>query len=327
MSSYFDVYIFKVFNKIFKVKNEYKFYLKKSKLLKAVAIYAIYFLIVLIYVKVRIPTFSAQIVFTGAVLIAFIYMGRNLVSSSKKYVNFSTFGINDARQTIRTVSKDKIFSDMYLFLPYFVELTRFMKVNYDEKIKYLIKYLDNNKGYDLKPKEVENFHHQIEILLKHFINQRFNIEKEAEITKKDSHRNRIKIVDLLFRLIMSEDENICDYEDFIKDISKKIKISSSVFEKIKIKYIKDKNDFEDFFNFSQSIDNGALSNEIDNAFKIFGLMNNSTKEQIKKRYKELVFKYHPDKFDFLGNEAFQKAHEMFYKIQNAYEILTKSVTI
>ncbi|MGB0933859.1 MAG: J domain-containing protein [Lishizhenia sp.] len=54
----------------------------------------------------------------------------------------------------------------------------------------------------------------------------------------------------------------------------------------------------------------------DKYFKILGLSNNASAKEIKKAYRKLVFKYHPDK------DASDFAQEQFLKIQEAYEILT-----
>jgi len=60
--------------------------------------------------------------------------------------------------------------------------------------------------------------------------------------------------------------------------------------------------------------------EKDNAWKIFGIPNTSTKEQIKKRYNQLAKKFHPD-----HNKNNPKAEEFFKEINLAYSILSNSV--
>lgn len=52
----------------------------------------------------------------------------------------------------------------------------------------------------------------------------------------------------------------------------------------------------------------------DNLYEILNIEHYSTNEEIKKQYKQLALKYHPDKFD--GDES------MFKKITNAYNILS-----
>lgn len=56
-------------------------------------------------------------------------------------------------------------------------------------------------------------------------------------------------------------------------------------------------------------------NNIDKLFDIFGLNNNANEEDIKKRYRVLIKKFHPDK------NKDPKSHERFIKIQSIYHIL------
>lgn len=60
-------------------------------------------------------------------------------------------------------------------------------------------------------------------------------------------------------------------------------------------------------------------NKIKTCFEILGLDENSSNEEIKKAYRELVAKYHPDKVEHLGDEFKNFAHEKFVEIKNAYE--------
>lgn len=64
----------------------------------------------------------------------------------------------------------------------------------------------------------------------------------------------------------------------------------------------------------------AGENEKD-PYVILNVSRYATKDEIKKTYKELIKKYHPDKVAYLG-EDFQKiAHKKMIKIQKAYETL------
>ena len=56
-------------------------------------------------------------------------------------------------------------------------------------------------------------------------------------------------------------------------------------------------------------------------YVILNVSRNATEDEIKKAYKELLKKYHPDKVAFLG-EDFQKiAHTKMVEIQRAYDTL------
>jgi hypothetical protein len=57
------------------------------------------------------------------------------------------------------------------------------------------------------------------------------------------------------------------------------------------------------------------------AFKILGLSSNITKVELKKAYRVLAKKYHPDKFYGQSPEKIKKAEEQFEEIKKAYETI------
>lgn len=61
--------------------------------------------------------------------------------------------------------------------------------------------------------------------------------------------------------------------------------------------------------------------------KVLGLSGKVTKEEVRKRYKELVMQYHPDKVSHLGERLKEVAHEEIKKINEAYEYLKKSYDV
>ena len=64
-------------------------------------------------------------------------------------------------------------------------------------------------------------------------------------------------------------------------------------------------------------------NSTDNAYKILEITKEATDDDVKKAYRKMAKKYHPDKVIHLG-EAHQKgAEEKFRQVQNAYEKLQK----
>lgn len=66
------------------------------------------------------------------------------------------------------------------------------------------------------------------------------------------------------------------------------------------------------------------SNElIEAARELFGVTAQSTESDIKKAYRDLSHKYHPDKYATHDEEFKKLAHNKFIEIQKAYELLTK----
>lgn len=59
------------------------------------------------------------------------------------------------------------------------------------------------------------------------------------------------------------------------------------------------------------------------AFAVLGLPPNAPPEQIRRRHRELVKRFHPDSHSNLGEAARREATERFREIQRAYETLTE----
>ena len=55
------------------------------------------------------------------------------------------------------------------------------------------------------------------------------------------------------------------------------------------------------------------------AYSVLGVDSSSSDEKVKKAYRELVKKYHPDKVSHLGEEFIEIAKKKFQTIQDAYE--------
>jgi DnaJ like chaperone protein len=59
------------------------------------------------------------------------------------------------------------------------------------------------------------------------------------------------------------------------------------------------------------------------AYDVLEVTPNSTDEEIKKAYRRMAIKYHPDKVSYLGEEIQQAANEKFKKVNEAYQLISK----
>jgi DnaJ like chaperone protein len=65
--------------------------------------------------------------------------------------------------------------------------------------------------------------------------------------------------------------------------------------------------------------------EIQEAYAVLQLRTTSTEAEIKKAYRRLISRHHPDKLEGMGHgsESLQRATEMTQKIQRAYDLICK----
>ena len=66
-----------------------------------------------------------------------------------------------------------------------------------------------------------------------------------------------------------------------------------------------------------------FTNGIESSYKILEVNENASVEEIKKAYRKMAIKYHPDKVSHLGNEYTKAAEEKFSKLNEAYEKIKK----
>jgi DnaJ like chaperone protein len=64
----------------------------------------------------------------------------------------------------------------------------------------------------------------------------------------------------------------------------------------------------------------------DKYYATLGLTNSATKDEIKKTYRDLTKKYHPDKVQHLGEEFRKTAESKMQEINYAYDELIKRVS-
>lgn len=63
--------------------------------------------------------------------------------------------------------------------------------------------------------------------------------------------------------------------------------------------------------------------DVDSAYKILEINANATDEEVKKAYRKMAVKYHPDKLSALGPEFEKNGKEKFQKVQEAYDKIKK----
>ena len=127
----------------------------------------------------------------------------------------------------------------------------------------------------------------------------------SQISRNMDYSSRLQLIHLLFG-VSGADGNIHDSEiRIVETISGYLGISSSDFISIRSMFIPDTN----------------------SAYSILEIDPSSTNEEVKKAYRKMALKYHPDKVSHLGEDFRNSADEKFKKVNEAYEIIKKERNI
>lgn len=122
-----------------------------------------------------------------------------------------------------------------------------------------------------------------------------------QIRHNMDYSSRLELIHLLFA-VAAADGNVSTIEvDTIKMIAGAMGISPNDWTAIKAMFVSDQQW----------------------AYKVLEIDPNATDEDIKKAYRKMAIKFHPDKVAHLGDEYQTQAKEKFQKVNQAYEKLKK----
>ncbi len=143
-------------------------------------------------------------------------------------------------------------------------------------------------------------------ILKDVLKKDINLyEVSAQIKQHMNYESRLQILHFLYGVSLSDGHMDALELELIHKLSNLIEISSVDCDSIKNMYIED----------------------TDSAYKILEVDKSATDEEIKKAYKKMAIKYHPDKVSYLGEKAREQAEEKFKKLNEAYEKIKKERNI
>lgn len=153
--------------------------------------------------------------------------------------------------------------------------------------------------------------------LKTYLEQNISAEKVSEkIHNKVNQSSKIQILQYLIGIAIADGEMSNSEYQTLQKIAKSLRISQQTFLSIMAMFNSQRN--------TGGSTNFHNPNELENAFKILGIDKNTPEREVKKAYRKLAVKYHPDKVSQLGKEFQKGAKEKFQKVQDAYEIVKKS---
>ncbi len=124
-----------------------------------------------------------------------------------------------------------------------------------------------------------------------------------QIKSMMDHPSRLQLIHFLFGIAKADGTVTQDEERQIYTMAGYLGISAGDYESIKAMFYNSK----------------------DNAYKILEIEKDATVEEIKRAYRKMAKKYHPDRVIHLGKEHQEGAEEKFRQVQEAYEQLQKEL--
>ena len=141
-------------------------------------------------------------------------------------------------------------------------------------------------------------------VLKRLLDQDINeSEVAAQIGHNLNYSSKLQLLHLLFDIAYADGEVVASELDTILRIANHFRIDRLDFESLKAPYMKAK--------------------DVNWAYKALEIEPTATEEEIKKAYRRMAMKYHPDKVNDLGEEIKKSATEKFRSINDAYENIKK----
>lgn len=126
-------------------------------------------------------------------------------------------------------------------------------------------------------------------------------EVSQQIGRYMDYSSRLQLLHYLFG-IASADGQVHETEvAVIQTIANNMGVYASDFESIKAMFVK----------------------QVDDAYTILGIDPSASDEDVKKAYREMAKKNHPDKVSYLGEDVRKAAEQKFQEINNAYDKIKK----
>ncbi len=140
------------------------------------------------------------------------------------------------------------------------------------------------------------------LMLREIIKQDINLQEVSrQIGQFMDYPSRLQLLHYLFGIAQADGQLPLNEVNTISAIAGYMGISASDFDAIKAMFVKETN----------------------SAYKILEVQPEATDAEVKKAYREMALKFHPDKVSHLGDEVRKAAESKFKEVTAAYEKIKK----
>ena len=168
--------------------------------------------------------------------------------------------------------------------------------------KVLQSELDFVRNYFVQMYGKERANQSFKLFKEIIDNQNVSIRQVSmQIAHFMDHASRLQLIHFLFGIAKADGHVSNDEVATIRTIAGYLYVSQGDFDSIK----------------------AMFHDDIESSYKILEISKSSSDDEIKKAYRKMARKYHPDRVQHLGEEHVQGAKEKFQKVQDAYAKIKK----
>ncbi|WP_319481798.1 TerB family tellurite resistance protein [uncultured Draconibacterium sp.] len=162
------------------------------------------------------------------------------------------------------------------------------------ELDYVKKFMVHNFGEDSAQEAIK--------MLRDLLNQTIPVNEVCQQIKANmNYSARLQLVHFLFGIAQADGQVDVEEQKLITHICNQMGIGNNDFESIQAMFVPN----------------------TDSDYKILEIDRSASNDDLKKAYRRMAMKYHPDKVSTLGNEVQNAAKEKFQKVNQAYENIKK----
>ena len=162
------------------------------------------------------------------------------------------------------------------------------------ELNYIKKYFVQSFGNESAAEAIR--------MLRDILKQNIPVQSVCiQIKQNLDYSSRLELIHLMLGVAKADGQVDAGELNTIALIARYLGISSKDFDSIKSMFVED----------------------VNSAYKILEIEPTVSDEEVKKAYRKMAVKYHPDKVSHLGEDFQQKAKEKFQRVNEAYEKIKK----
>jgi len=162
------------------------------------------------------------------------------------------------------------------------------------ELEYVRNFFNNNFGTEKANQQM--------LVLRELLKKDINVQDVSyQISRYMDYSSRLQLLHYLFGIALSDGHIDKSEINIIQSISGFLRLSTADYNSVKAMFVKD----------------------TDSAYKILEVNPEATDEEVKKAYKKMAVKYHPDKVSHLGEDVRKAAEDKFQKLNAAYDEIKK----